>query len=251
MDRARGNDSPWKPELSPLPFHQPGPPTEPGPPAEPGKPPAEPVRAPAEPGQAERTTQPTRAYPDGEWLGHLYERLLAQRIILVHGRLDDPAATTLAAQLLTLDAEGIDPIQLHLRVSETEPQAAVTVIDVLDQMLAPVRATVLGEIGGASLGVLAAAPLRRAAPHATFRLTEPAGGLLRPGMSATAAGLSAEADRRNALLDTLYNRIAARAGRTANAVRRDAQQRRYLTAVEALEYGLIDEIAVPPPNAFL
>jgi len=181
----------------------------------------------------------------------LYERLLAQRIILAHGRLDDHAATTMAAQLLTLDAEGIDPIQLHLRVSETEPQAAVTLIDVLDQMLAPVRATVLGEIGGATLGVLAAAPVRRAAPHATFRLTEPDGGPLRPGLIATAAGLGAEADRRNALLDTLYGRIAARAGRTANAVRRDAQQRRYLTAVEALEYGLIDEIAVPPPNAFL
>jgi ATP-dependent Clp protease protease subunit len=228
MDQARGNDLPWKPDRSPLPFREPGPP--------------------AEPLHAEGVT---RAFTEGEWLGHLYERLLAKRVILAHGRVDDPAATTLTAQLLTLDAEAIEPIHLQLRVSVTEPEAAVTLIDVLDQMLAPVCATVLGEIGGASLAVLAAAPLRRAAPHATFRLVEPCGRLLKPGMTATAAGLGAEADRRNALLDILYGRIAARAGKAVDEVRRDAQQKRYLTAVEALEYGLADEIAVPPPNALM
>lgn len=227
MNHARENDPTRKPDLSPLPFRQPGPPAEP-----------------------QHAQQVPRVYPEGEWLGHLYERLLAQRVILAHGRVDDPAATTLAAQLLTLDAEAIEPIHLHLRVSETEPQAAVTLIDVLDQMLAPVCATVLGEIGGASLAVLAAAPLRRAAPHATFRLVEPAG-RLKPGINATAARLGAEADRRNALLDILYGRIAARAGKTAGEIRRDAQQKRYLTAVEALEYGLADEIAVPPPRALI
>lgn len=227
MDHARGNDPLRKP--SPYPFHTPTPFSDPSP--------------------VEHVADRTRVHPESEWLGHLYERLLAKRVILAHGRLDDAGVTTLAAQLLTLDAESVEPIHLHLHVPDADALAAVTLIDVLDQMVAPVYASALGEVGGAALGILAAAPIRRAAPHVIFRLAEPGGGLLRPGLTATAAELGAEADRRKALLDILYGRIAARAGRTAEEVSHDVRQKRYLTAVEALEYGLVDEIAVPPPHA--
>jgi hypothetical protein len=59
---------------------------------------------------------PPRVWLDhAQWPGRLYERLLEQRIVMASGHLDDVAATRLSAQLLTLDAEGDDPIRLELQ----------------------------------------------------------------------------------------------------------------------------------------
>src|SRR5215213_2463407 len=108
-----------------------------------------------------------------EMPGWLEERLFDQRIVMVRGPLTQQAATGIAAALLTLDAAGPAPVQLHVASSGGELAAAHAVIDVIDAMTAPVHAVVTSEAGGAVLAVLAAAEQRAAYRHARFKLAEP------------------------------------------------------------------------------
>ena len=94
----------------------------------------------------------------------LYERLLKKRIVLASGPLDDEAASRLSAQLLTLDAEGDQPIRLELQNLRAELAAALTVMGILDVMRVPVHGCVSGEISGPALGVLASCGQRTGYP---------------------------------------------------------------------------------------
>ena len=114
---------------------------------------------------------PTRVWldPHADWQGKLYERLLAKRIVLASGLLDDDAASRLSAQLLTLDAEQEDPIRLELQNLRSELPATLTVMGILDVLRVPVHACVSGEISGPALGVLASCPHRSGLPERQLR----------------------------------------------------------------------------------
>src|SRR5262245_2105369 len=103
----------------------------------------------------------------------LSERLFERRIVLVAGRLDDALATRAAAELLSLDAAGAAPIELHVDSRDGTLEAAFVLIDALDGLRAPVRAWCRGETGGPAVGVVAVAAHRAAGPHARFRLAQP------------------------------------------------------------------------------
>ncbi len=170
----------------------------------------------------------------GEWL---YRQLMERRIVLAQGSLDAQLATRLCAQLLTLDAEGDDPIQLHLHTPDGEVGAALTVVDALDAVRVPVHAVAVGTVGGPALGVLVAAGQRSSYPHASFHLTEP-----RTETHGTAGEVAAHEANHRGLVDDLYARIAQVTGRSAEQVRADARQGRYLNATEAVEYGLVERV---------
>src|ERR1700691_4734092 len=136
-------------------FPWPGP-ARPGAP-QPGRPPS-----PGPPGPGPVPRARVWLDPHAGWQDTLYERLLEQRIVLATGVLDDPAATRLSAQLLTLDAEGGAPIRLQLQNLQADLLAALTLMGVLDVLRAEVQAFASGENGGPALGVLAACPRRLA-----------------------------------------------------------------------------------------
>ena len=183
---------------------------------------------------------PTRVWldPDAAWQDKLYERLLAQRIVLASGVLDDMAATRLSAQLLTLDAEGDGPIRLELQNLRAELPATLTLMGVLDVLRTEVRAFASGEIGGSALGVLASCPRRAAYPNASFTLSEPK---LQFGGTVTAVTAREQQARR--MVDALFYRIAEATGHDADDVREDARRGRTFTTAEAIGYGLIHERA--------
>ena len=158
----------------------PGGPAQPGEPGWPGDPrwPGGPRRpdVPVPPGwpatlpPAEVPISPTRVWmdPHADWKNQLYERLLQRRIVLATGILDDDAAARLSAQLLTLDAEGKDPVRLELQNVRAELTAALTVMGILDVMRAPVQACVSGEISGPGLGILVSCQRRLGYPERLF-----------------------------------------------------------------------------------
>ena len=172
----------------------------------------------------------------------LYERLLAKRIVLASGLLDDDAATRLSAQLLTLDAEQKDPIRLELQNLRAELPAAVAVMGILDVLRVPVHACVSGEINGPALGVLASCPRRSGHPNATFVLAEP-----RLHFGGTVTALTAREQQMTRMLDTLYFRLADVTGREVEDIREAARRGRTLTTGQAIGYGLIqgEETARP------
>jgi ATP-dependent Clp protease protease subunit len=184
---------------------------------------------------------PTQMWPDRSgWPGQVYERLFDRRIVLAHGNLDDEAATSLCAQLLTLDAERNEPIRLEVQGLTAELSAALTVMGVLDVLRVPVRAYAAGQIGGPALGVLAAATERRAYPNAMFKLSEP-----RLDFEGSATSLSSHEQQVRTMLDTFYLRLASVTGREVDEIRADARCGRYLTVEDAIGYGLIQEPARP------
>jgi len=171
------------------------------------------------------------------WPGRLYERLLERRIVMAYGLLTDETATQLSAQLLTLDAEGDEPIRLELLGLDSELPAALAVMGVLDVVGVPVHAYAGGRIAGPGLGVLASCSNRRGYPNAVFALTEP-----RVQIDGRAAELAAQEEQLRTMLDALYFRLAEVTGREVDEIRSDARRARHLTAEQAISYGLIQAI---------
>ena len=209
--------------------YRPSPPSVPGTPPTPGRPdlPSTPDPGPV---------PPTRVWldPHADWTSKLYERLLAKRIVMASGLLDDDAASRLSAQLLTLDAEQEDPIRLELQNLRAELPATLTVMGILDVLRVPVHACVSGEINGPALGVLVSCPRRSGYPNATFVLTEP-----KLHFGGTVTALTAREQQMTRMLDTLYFRLAEVTGREVDQIREDARRGRTLTTAQAIGYGLI------------
>jgi ATP-dependent Clp protease protease subunit len=167
----------------------------------------------------------------------LADRLLAQRVILVDGKLDDALGSHVAAQLLLLDARGNDPITLHLSSSESGLEAALSVAAAIDLIASPVHAVARGTLRGPAIAVLAAAEQREAHRHTMFVLSSP-----HFHAEGTADQLAALADQHERQVTRLCNLIAHATGRPAAEIATDLDPGRVLTAEEAQAYGLITRL---------
>lgn len=180
--------------------------------------------------------------PSGDGLDPwLRERLFDRRLVLVQGPLTPATASSVAAQLLALDAMGTSRIQLHLACPDGDLGAVFTLVDTLDLIRVTVSAVVTGEIGGAALGVLAAAGQRTAYPHARFRLVEPTV----DEVSGTADEIVGQASRHLQMLEDLILRLADVTGKPRSVIESDLSQGRVLSAREAMAYGLVEKVVGP------
>ncbi|HWS38422.1 MAG TPA: ATP-dependent Clp protease proteolytic subunit [Actinoplanes sp.] len=176
--------------------------------------------------------------------GWLEERLFDQRIVMLRGQLSAETASGIAAALLTLDSAGPEVIHLHVSSPGGDLNAALSVVDVLDALAADVHALVTAEAGGAALAVLAAAGQRAAYRHARFKLSEPR----TAGVTGTADEVAAAAGQHLRELEEVVIRLAELTGKTRSRIEDDLSTGRSLSAAEAVEYGLIDEVVVPKKN---
>ncbi len=97
---------------------------------------------------------------------------------------------------------------------------------------------VSGQIGGPSLGVLAACSDRSAYPNTWFALTE-----RRTGFDGTAAELTAHEEQLRMMLDALYHRLAGVTGQEPDTIRADVRAGRLLSTQDAIAYGLVQHLA--------
>jgi ATP-dependent Clp protease protease subunit len=171
----------------------------------------------------------------------LEERLFDRRIVMLRGPLTGTAATQAAAALLTLDAMGAEPVELHLTAIDGELAAAFAVVDAIDAMRAPLHAVVPAQVAGAAIAVLAAARRRLAYPHARIRLAEPKAA----AAAGTADEIAAAAGEHLRELDELVVRLAEVTGQPRNRIEDDMSASRAFTAEQAKAYGLIDDIVGP------
>jgi ATP-dependent Clp protease, protease subunit len=183
--------------------------------------------------------------PGGSTVSHwLAERLFDRRIVMLQGTLTAATASQAAAALLTLDAHNAEPVQLHLAIPDGDLDAAFTVVDAVDAMRAPLHAVVTSLVGGAAVAVLAAADRRLAYRHARIRLAEPRAATV----SGTADEVAAAAGQYLRDLEELAVRVAAVTGQPRSRVEDDVSTGKILTAEEARDYGLIDEIVGERPE---
>lgn len=176
----------------------------------------------------------------GDWAETLAQRMFEQRVVLLHGPLDDMTVTRTAAELMTLDADGETAVTIRIDSGEGSLAQALTLMDVIALLGVPVRALCLGQVGGAAAGVLSVCGHRAAMPSTRFQLREPS-----TQMEATAQTVAQWARVRDEERQNFCERVAQAVGKPTSEVVNDLESGVFMGAEEALAYGLIDEICRP------
>lgn len=167
-----------------------------------------------------------------DWLA---QRLFDQRVVALAGELDAETANHAVAELALLDASGDEPVQLRLSGVGADLDTALTLVDALDLMGAPVHATCVGTLTGPAVALLAVAARRTAGRHTTLHLCEPRVPHVLGGRELES--LAAEHTRQ---LRRLQERLAEACGRPADEIAADMRAGKLLTVAEARDYGLVD-----------
>jgi ATP-dependent Clp protease protease subunit len=167
-------------------------------------------------------------------------RLFDQRTVSLRGALDDELAGLVCAQLMTLDALGDESITLFVDSGQGTLSSAFSVMDTIELLGVPVDATCLGRADGPAVGVIAVAARRRASRHARFHLSAP-----QTAVAGTAGDLERWVSHHQQQLDNYVTRLSEATHRPIEHLEADLYAGRYLSAEDAVAYGLIDEIWEP------
>jgi ATP-dependent Clp protease protease subunit len=141
---------------------------------------------------------------------------------------------------MTLDADGDDPVTLRVDCGEAALAPSLTLMDVIELMGVPVRALCLGQVGAGAVGVVAVCAHRSALPSTRFSLREPT-----TSMEAHVRNVGQWAELRAGERRRFAERIAEAVGRPTATVEEDVERGRFLSAAEAVAYGLLDEVSRP------
>ncbi|HLQ74726.1 MAG TPA: ATP-dependent Clp endopeptidase proteolytic subunit ClpP [Alloiococcus sp.] len=178
--------------------------------------------------------------PKGERAYDIYSRLLKDRIIMIGGPIDNNVANSVVSQLLFLDAQDSEKdIYLYINSPGGSVTAGLAIFDTINFIKSDVQTIVIGL--AASMGSFLAAAgekgKRYALPNAEIMIHQPLGG-------AQGQATEIEIAARHILKtrERLNKILAERTGQDLEVIERDTDRDNFMTAQEALEYGLIDEI---------
>lgn len=186
----------------------------------------------------------------GERSYDIYSRLLVDRIIFLATPVDDAVANLIVAQMLFLQMT--DPkkdIHLYINSPGGSVTAGLAIYDTIQFLTCDVNTYCIGQAAsmGAVLLAAGAAKKRFALPNARIMIHQPWG-----GVQGQASDISIQAKEILRLRERLNEIMARHSGQTLEAITRDTDRDRFLSAEEAKEYGLVDEVVVSRkeiPNA--
>lgn len=181
----------------------------------------------------EQTNQGERSYD-------IYSRLLKDRIVFVGAEIEDQLANSIVAQLLFLSAEDPDKdIHMYINSPGGSVTAGFSIYDTM-QLIKPQVNTICTGMAASfgSLLLLAGAKGKRyALPNSEIMIHQPHG-----GAQGQASDIAIRAKRILKLRESLVQITADRTGQTIERVQRDMDRDYYMSAEEAVEYGIIDKI---------
>ena len=178
----------------------------------------------------------------GERAYDIFSRLLRERIIMVNGQIEETMANLVVAQLLFLAAEDS---KREINVYINSPGGAVTaglaIYDTMRILPCPVATTCVGFAASFGTILLMAGDhgLRRSLPHARIHIHQP---LIQGGIGGQATDIDIQAREILHTRDVLNEIIEHHTGQTLERIRRDTERDFFMSAVEAVEYGIIDEV---------
>jgi len=180
----------------------------------------------------------------GERAYDIYSLLLKERIIFLGTGINDQIANLVVAQLLWLDSQ--DPereISIYINSPGGIIYHGLAIYDTMQQVRAPVRTVAVGVTASMGTMLLAAgtAGRRYALPHATVHM-HPAGG----GTQGYAPDVEIQYKELQRMQNMLHQLLAKHTGQPVEKVADDFDRDRWMSAEDAVEYGIVDEVLTLP-----
>lgn len=177
----------------------------------------------------------------GERAYDLFSRLLKERIIMVNGPVEEGMANLVVAQLLFLAAEDNQrEINMYINSPGGAINAGLGIYDTMRSLPCPVSTTCVGYAASFGTILLMAGDrgLRRSLPHARIHMHQP----LQGGLSGQATDIDIHAREILHLRDVINDIIHHHTGQPLERIRKDTDRDFFMSAEEAREYGIIDEV---------
>ena len=181
----------------------------------------------------------------GERSYDIYSRLLKDRIIFLGGPIDDNVSNAVIAQMLFLEAEDPDKdIHLYINSPGGVVTAGMAIYDTMQYIKPDVSTICVGSAAsmGAVLLTAGAKGKRYALPHARVMIHQPLG-----GVQGQASEIEIHAREILRMREELNGILASRSGQDIEVVARDTDRDNFMSAQDAVEYGLIDEVLTREP----
>ena len=183
----------------------------------------------------------------GEQAYDIYSRLLKDRIVFLGSAVDDTVANSLVAQFLFLQSqEPKKDIDFYIHSPGGIISAGLAIYDTMQMLSCDVRTYCIGQAASMGAVLLAAGThgKRFALPNARIMIHQPAG-----GMEGTAADIHIQAQEILHIREVLNQILARHTGRSIETIGHDSDRDKFMSAQQAKEYGLVDEVLMPKPKA--
>ena len=184
----------------------------------------------------EQTSKGERSYD-------IYSRLLKDRIIFITGEVEDNMANLAVAQMIFLEADDPDKdIFLYINSPGGSVTSGMAIFDTMQYIKCDVSTICIGMAASMGAFLLAAGTKgkRKALPNAEVLIHQPSG-----GTRGQATDIQIHAEHIISVKVKMNKILAERTGQSVKKVTADTERDNYLSAQEALEYGIIDEIITP------
>ncbi len=184
----------------------------------------------------ERSSRGERSYD-------IFSRLLMDRIVFLGAGINDDVANIIIAQLLFLDADNPEKdIYMYINSPGGVVGSGLAIYDTMQHLRAPVSTICMGMAAsmGAFLLAAGAKGKRATLPHARIMIHQPSG-----GAQGTAADIEIQAREILYLRSKMNELLSFHTGQPIETIERDVDRDRYMSAEEAVAYGLVDKVLYP------
>ena len=186
--------------------------------------------------EPDNESAPATAEPRNSFLE---EKAFKSRTVLLFGAISDATASDITRRLIALDADSAAPIDMLVSSPGGHLESGDAIHDVVRFIAAPVRMIGTGWVGSAATHLYLAAPRERrfCLPNTRFLIHQPSGGAGGP-----ASDIAIHAQEILKARERIARTIARETGKAFEAVMADIERDRWLSAEEAVEYGLVSRI---------
>lgn len=176
----------------------------------------------------------------GERAYDIYSRLLKERIIFLGGAIDDDVANLIIAQLLFLQSESeIEDVKLYINSPGGSVTATLAILDTMNHIKIDVATVCVGQAASGAAVLLASGAKKKrfALPNSRIMIHQPLG-----GVEGQATDIQIHAEEIIKIKSRLNEILSKASGKSKKQIEQDTERDRFMTAKEALDYGIVDKV---------
>lgn len=167
----------------------------------------------------------------------IYSRLLKDRIVVLNGEVEDNMASAIVAQLLYLDNENQEDITMYINSPGGVITSGMSIFDTMKYIKSRVITVCIGQACSMGAFLLSSGDYRMSMPNARIMIHQPSG-----GSHGQATDIEIQSKEIQKMKDFLNRYLSEQTGQPLKKIKKDTDRDFFMSAKEALEYGLIDEV---------